>query len=246
MIGLRVQLEPLAELLDAGSDLATRPAPFLPDLSAVDALIARYLLPMASHYLNQLSDLGVPDPELAEQISTQLEVLAEFKDKRITNTTQIALAGIDISQRMTYLDVTVRPLLPEERGLMVDLEARSARMTLPSGSDFVPPQTFSFFSPNALLSVRTHRTTIHQLKEPSLPNKMLLALFLKGYKLSGTGSVASFDEPSWASFGTSHGWSLLSERHLAQDTSLSERQFHDVVDLARKIPDFRTPDIATG
>lgn len=122
--------------------------------------------------------------------------------------------------------------------MMLELEAASARMALPAGSDFVRPYTFRFFSPTTLLSVTTHRTAIHQRKEPSLPNKLLLALFLQGYQLAGTGSIASFDEPRWASFGTSHRASLLSERHPGQDTPLSDQQFHDAVDLAHKIPDF--------
>ncbi len=67
IMGLRPQLEALAQLLDQTTDLGTRPANFLPALTGVDAILARYLTSLTHEYLWSLQNLEQPDQALVER-----------------------------------------------------------------------------------------------------------------------------------------------------------------------------------
>jgi hypothetical protein len=99
-------LSGLARYLDRVSDLGSRPFNFLPGLTGVEAITARYLSSLAVYYLKSLPHLASGDDDLLERLSGELEVLA--LNNATTQTCQIAVAGIIPTESCAYRDVALR------------------------------------------------------------------------------------------------------------------------------------------
>jgi len=235
-LGLRPQLETLAQLLDRTTDLGTRPANFLPALSGVDAILARYLTAMVDRYLWELQSLDQPDQAILAQLSEELDELIEQTSIRYT--TQLAIDGIEISSPLEYRDVKLRQLTPSERGHY--WQSRSGDQLNQNGqhTDFVVPRDYVMVTPTVLLEVTTSRSRSETVSSSTLINRVALAFFLKGFDIASTGVVVGFDRPIWATLGQSHARSLVDEKLVTEVKQLTEEDFRTIVDLAYKMPDF--------
>src|SRR5205823_3595426 len=138
----------------------------------------------------------------------------------------------------SHRDVTLRPLSPWESGAFYDWGEFNIRNRSLPGSDLVVPPSFTRTMPSALLEVTTRRPLDQQLDLPTLPNRMVLALFLSGFDVSGTGRILSFDRPIWADRRISHYPFPLTDQQIAIEKPISQSAFSNVVDLAHKIPPF--------
>src|SRR5207302_1539872 len=94
LLGLRDQLGTLAEHLDATTDLGTRPAMLLPTAVGVDAIIARYLSPLAIHFLGRLRSVRTPEPSLVDSLAAELDLLCD--PSTVVHESQLALGGIRV------------------------------------------------------------------------------------------------------------------------------------------------------
>jgi hypothetical protein len=107
LVGLRPQLERLAQKLNETTDLGTRPANFLPAQTGIDAILARYLSRLARAYLTGLQSLEYPDPTLLARLTGELDEL--IAADMVQHTTQIAIEGIDVSSPLDHRGVKLRP-----------------------------------------------------------------------------------------------------------------------------------------
>ena len=82
-------------------------------------------------------------------------------------------------------------------------------------SDFVPPRSFSEFLPVTLIEIETRHSRTQPLQPHSLVNRVALAFFLSGYQPSSSGTIVTFEKPSWASHGISHPAFAVSQRMVA-------------------------------
>lgn len=234
-MGLRPQLEALAQLLDRTTDLGTRPANFLPGLTGVDAILARYLTNMAHGYLWSLPNLEQPDQVLVEKLAGELD---ELIDDSIHHTNQLAIDGVKVGSPLEYRGVKLRQLTPSERGNY--WQSRNGDQLDPyrQHTGFVIPREFSTITPSVLLEVTTTRALNEPFDQSTLINRVALAFYLKGFDIAGTGIVVGFDHPSWATLGQSHSPSLVDEKHVSASKLITEADFKAIVDLAYKMPEF--------
>lgn len=240
LLGLRPQLEPLAVRLDRTTDLGTRIAnpSFAPALSGVEAILVRYVTPLAYAYLGDLPDLSRGDNDLIDRLTSELEEL--IAPDVILTTNQLAIAGLRVSSPLEYRGVKLRPLSPSERGQFYrsrnnDLLNLSPKVG--SGTFFVP-KDLAAVTPSALLEVTTSRPRTAQFSQSTLMNRVALAFFLLGHSIASPGIVVTFDHPTWATMGQSHQHFLVDEKFIAGDQLLSEDDFRRVVDLAYRMPEF--------
>lgn len=235
-LGLREQLEPLANYLNEISDLGTRPYFFGPPLSGGEAILVRYLTKLSFRYLILLKRLDRGEPILAKRLIFDFE---EFCDSdEINNLKQFTVTGLKPSARYSYRGVTIRALSREERGAFY--VARNNQGTMHEfDMEMVPPITFENFMPSSVVTVSSSRPgTVIQSDPSTFPLRLALALFLNGYEVSSTGDVISYDQPRWI-----YGWSSgepfpVEEKANTVDKKLTKREFEKAVDLAYKIPDF--------
>jgi hypothetical protein len=223
VIILRDQLMELAEYLDRETDLGTRPSRLLPDSTGGDAIVARYLSPMASHYLKSLPDLAVSNEALAAQLATELEELVT--EEMITRTWQLAVAGMRPGGTYRYGDIELRPLTPGERGAFLALRPKPRPFRPVPYSDLVVPYSISQVIPSALISVRTTRPRGEQQYSSGLLNRVTLAYFLVGFKLSGTGILATFDHPVWIGANGYYPPSSVREKPATIDEPITLEEF---------------------
>lgn len=235
-LGLRPQLEHLADLLDKTTDLGTRPGMLAPGSSGVEAIVARYLAPLAYEYLGNLPDLGQPDPALVDRLTDELEEL--IAPDVIYHTSQLAIEGLRVSAPLAYRGVTLRPLSPSERGQY--WQSRNDNLLSPyrSASRFVVPRNMTMVTPAVLLEATTSRPRTQQFSQSTLMNQVALAFYLLGYDIAGTGLLVSFDRPTWATLGQSHQRYVVDEKPVTGERLVSEDEFHQVVDLAYQMPEF--------
>jgi hypothetical protein len=237
ILGLRSQLEALARLLDERSDLGSRPANLLPGLSGVDAILARYLTNLARTYLLALSNLEHPEPATVTRLAEELGELIQQTTAR--RTYQLAIEGLHVQSPLEHRGVRLRQLTPAERGRYYQSRSGDELNPYQQPTDFVIPREFTMITPSTLLEVTTNRP-IHEVNDQTtLPNRVALAFFLKDFVIASTGIVVAFDRPIWATFGQSHGRSLVGERPITTVTKpITQAEFEAVVDLAHKIPEF--------
>ncbi len=237
LLDLNEQLEPLAQKLNSETDLGTREHSYFPNLEGVDAIIRRYLNPLAMHYLYGLSDLDMPDVPTTSRLSEELDLLIRLSTE-IVNTTQMAVAGIAAMGSFEYRDIAVRKLTQREMGIVFEMRSGEWNVRPFPRGDFVPALSFTSFLPSTLIEVKTRRPRDRQLHQSTLHNRIALAFFLSGYELSSTGAASSFDIPSWVTSATSLAPFPVSEKLGATPKELTENDFRTVVDLAYKIPEF--------
>lgn len=233
---LRDQLQALAAYLNDRTELGARPTPLLPSETGPDAVLVRYVAPMAYYYLQALPDLGNDDLSLILRLTTQLQQL--IAQDVIRHRWQLALGGLLFDQAYEYRGVRLRPLTPMERAALAEPDLVSRRMRGLPGSDLVLPSSFAIALPSALLEITTERPPTQQYDRSTMPNAVALAFFLSGFEISGTGVIPNFDEPRWVTRGFAHTPFPLAERAISSEAPFSEREFKAVVDLAYKIPEF--------
>jgi len=236
LLGLRDQLQPLADYLDDITDLGSRPWPTGLGGEGAEGVLSRFLVPMAHYYLLALKDLGEDNPTLIERMSDELQQLIRQKD--IYRRWQIAIDGLAVPETYKHRDVSLRPLTPTERGVLAESQLMDRRDQGVPGSDFEPPARFTIAVPSTLLEITTKRTPAQQWDSSSLPNRIVLALFLSDFEIGGTGVITGFELPRWAAFGVSHGPFPLAERTISELKPISQGDFEAIVNLAYKIPEF--------
>lgn len=233
--GFREQLQELANYLNDSTELARRSSSIRPTETGIDTILRCYVRPMAHHYLNSLTDLAADDQKMIARLTGELKALID--QNVIHSTSQIALGGIVPSANYSHRDVTLRPLSPWECGAFYDRGSfNDGNRSLP-GSDLVVPPSFTQTMLSALLEVTTRRPFEQQIVLPTLPNRMVLALFLSDFDVSGSGRILNFDRPIWAT-RISHGPFPLTDQQIAAEKPISQSDFSNVVDLAYKIPKF--------
>jgi hypothetical protein len=237
-IGLRGQLQPLAEYLDKHSDLGKpQPVGMLPAATGPDAILARYLSPLAVMYVAELEDAATPDPSIVDRIADELTMLCD--SKTIRHTRQLVLAGLKASaQYGPYKKVVLRPLSPDERGAIFQSEQTSMMEPRTISSNLVIPKQFRHFWPTTLLEITTERQMGEMNDVSLLPNRVALAFYLGGFDISGPGSLTGFDQPRWATLGISHSAFPVTEKMGVTEKAITLDEFKRVVDLAYKVPDF--------
>jgi len=235
-LGLRPQLEPLADLLDRTTDLGTRPGNFLPAMSGVEAILARYVTTLAYEYLANLPDLSQADSELIDRLASELEEL--IAPDVALNTSQVALAGVLVKAPLEYREVKLCQLSPGERGQYFQSRNNDFLFPMRRSGRFVIPRDFAFVIPSMLLEVTTSRPRTELFNQSALMNRVALAFYLLGYHIASPGIAVSFDRPTWATLGQSHQRFLVDEKPIANTRLVSEEEFHSVVDLAYQMPDF--------
>ncbi len=233
---LREQLRELAEYLDRGTDLGTRQSRFLPDSTGTEAITARYLSPLATHYLKSLPDLAIRNEKLVDELTTELEEL--IAGDRTTRTWQLAVAGIKPVETYTHKDVELRPLTPGERGAFLELRPQPRTFRPVPYSDLVVPYSISQVIPSALISIQTTRPMGEQDYESSLTNRVALAFFLAGYDLTGTSFLVAIDHPQWIAGNGYFPASPIGGKLSTADQPITAEQFEVVIALAYKMPDF--------
>lgn len=236
LLGLADQLRPLAERLDTTTDLGGRGANFLPALTGVDAILARYLAPLAMHYLQQLRSVRTPRPSLVDLLAAELDLLCDAS--RVVHSSQLSLKGVMVRRAMTHRGITLRPLSPSERGAVLEGQQASWSPSLADTGEFVVPRRFGSFAPAVLLDMQTTRSREQPQDESRLAYRVALAFFLSGFDISSTGILVGFDRPRLAAFGMSQAPFPVSEKVGAQDRLVSPTEFRAIVDLAHQIPKF--------
>lgn len=238
ILGLRPQLQSLAKLLNDQSDLGVQPSNFLPALTGVEAILARYVTKLANRYLTSLSTISEADDTLLAQLMEELDELVE-RD-RIRHTNQLALHGVEVDAPLEHRGVQLRSLTPAERGQY--FQSRSGHQLDPyqQPTDFVVPRDLNESVPSTLLEVTTSRslaggTSGDQL---GLINRVALAFYLKDFVIASAGIIVGFDRPLWASVGQSHARSLVDQKFPVISRLITEAEFKAVVDLAHKMPEF--------
>lgn len=236
VLGLRPQLEALAQLLEATTDLGTRPANFLPGASGVEAILARYVSRLALTYLIGLRTLEVADPEAVMHLADELDELIE--QQTIRHTRQLAIEGIVVSSPIEHRDVKLRPLTPAERGqYWLSRGEQQLNPPVPQ-TDFVVPHEAIVITPSVLLEATTARKRSELVDQSTLLNRIALAFYLRGFDIASTGVAVGFDRPMWATLGQAHGRALVDEKPILGVKPLSLAEFQGLVDLAYKMPDF--------
>jgi hypothetical protein len=191
---------------------------------------------MTQCYLLTLKDLGEDEPALAERLGDELQRVIEQEETY--RRWQLALGGLAVSTACNHRGVSLRPLTPMERGALADSQLMGHRNQGVPRSDFELPSSFSVALPSFLLEITTKRMLTRSSDASTLPNRVVLAFFLSGFEISGTGVVTNFDLPRWASVGVAHNPFPLAERAIAEMKPITEGEFETVVDLAHKIPEF--------
>lgn len=238
LLGLQRHLDPLASYLARSTDLADRGSPFLPELSGPDAIRERFLAPLAVQYLRSCSNIGSTDIGLGEKIGEELDAFCDAKNAFIVD--QLAINGVRPSEALTHRNVTLRPLSAAERGAVAAKDFPSLSQPTHHQTDFVIPWTMSMFMPAAVLEVTEEVpwTWYSEDRRSTLPSRLVLALFLRGYDIGSREAIATIQRPVWAGFGTSLRPFPISEGRHGPDKPLGPEEFEDIVDLAYRIPKF--------
>jgi hypothetical protein len=240
MLGLTDQLLPLAQYLERTTDLGKRPANFLPNATGTDAILGRYLAPLATHYLQQLRSVGRPRPSLVATLASELDLLCD--PSAVVHRTELAVGGMKLLRAITYRGVTLRPLSPLERGAFLEAQEPLWSSDVSEPEEFVPPRPFDFHEPTALLSTESIRNRVRPKDESRLAQRVALAFFLSGVDISSDGVLVNYDRPRWAAVGFAMGYSPFPVSKKFQvpgsDRLLTPREFRTIVDLAHEIPPF--------
>jgi hypothetical protein len=236
LLGLRDQLQPLADYLNDTTDLASRSWPRGPGGQEAEGILSHFLVPMTHYYLLALNDLGEDDPALMERLGDELQQV--IKQEEIYHRWQISLGGLALSATCKHRGVTLRPLSPMERGALAEFQVMGRRDREVPGSDFELPSLFTIALPSVLLEITTKRPLAQSWDSSTLPNRLVLAFFLSGFEIGGTGVITNFDLPRWVAFGVAHNPFPLAERAISEVKPISQGEFEAVVDLAYRIPGF--------
>jgi hypothetical protein len=236
-IGLRDQLLPLAELLDASTSLgAAQTTGLLPQATGPEGILARCVGPLAIHYLTTLTNVGQADPAAVDRIAAELGLLCDRS--KIVHARQLTIGGINVAKALAHRNVQIRPLSPSERGAVLQSQQAimlDRRDDLP---EFVVPRKYQMFNPSVLLEATTSRKTEQLTEQPDLADRVALALFLLGFDFNSLGVLVGFDLPRWASFGLSYQPFPVTETVPPSNKTISQQEFVEVVNLAYSMPRF--------
>ncbi len=236
VIGLKEQLQPLAELLDSETDLGSRPAWLYPQSSGADAILTRYLVPMTMRYLTSLANLANPDDALLNRLLNELEQLV--KPDSISRVRQLPIAGITVDTKYSHRSVSIRPLTQLERGTIARRDMVQWDDIGSHADEFQPSVNHVWILPNVLIEVTNQRPRSEINDKSTLVRKIALALLLEGHEIAGHSVVRAFDLPIWASQGIAGEPLPLSESIAGEPTSVTETSWKRIVKRAYKIPDF--------
>lgn len=238
-LGFAAELAPLADHLAATTDLGRRRSPFLG--SIVDdrtAITARFLSPMALHYLLSLESLEEPEDRLISVIGDELDDLCDQPGYPFIR--QLVVTGVLPSKQIEYNGVCLRPLTRRERGLVY----RSQGFTFTSPDrefdDLILATGPDASVPASLLSIRTIKNSLDERVDDALPSRLALAFLLKDYEIGSTGHLSYDHLPRWASFGFAgrEHFPRGVEHTSLRNVPIAEGEFREVVDLAISIPRF--------
>lgn len=235
-LGFREQLSDLADELLRTTDLASRPAMFMPALEGPDAILARYLSPLARSYLMRVGDLESPDVALVDELAMELNHVCN--DERVTRSYQVFLAGLRPLGQFEHRGVRLRELIPEEQGAAAAATLPSMESNQAWDRGVIFPTRMETFAPETMLEIRVSGQALGGSDDSTLLNRVLLALFLKGYEVASNGLCSYKDMPEWVSIG--HGFlpSLVQHKNSHSSAEIDETTFLETVDLAHLMPDF--------
>jgi hypothetical protein len=236
VLGLREQLQPLAELLNSKTDLGTRPGFLYPDLTGTDAILVRYLIPLTMTYLNGSDDLGAVDEKSLINLAKGLDQLID--PDSVIRVRQMPIDGIVVDHRLEHRDVSIRPLRELERGSIAERGLLWMNAGYRDIEEFQLGMNHIVALPHVLVEVRTRRERTDVQDSSTLAQRVALALFLDGHRISSLESIRSFDLPIWASPGISGESFPVRESMDSSGSEITEDDWRRIIDLAYKIPDF--------
>jgi len=202
------------------------------------ARLARFLALLCGAYFGRLRSVASPEPGVAE--STVAEYLAYCEVDQIFEVLQMPMGGIrppPIPVEMADLGVMVRTLSPEELGELNhgwSLATALEHTALPSTMTMLHRSQISLES--CMLTVRTLRPK-HDNHEPSTRGaRIVVALQLLEYPLSGRGYCAGWTEPGprEALFPAAISMPQMPKGH---EMEISEEVLTRIALLADRIPD---------
>lgn len=208
----------------------------LPNGTGPDAVLARYVVPLALTYIAGLTNVARRSTRAITRLNADLAQLCDATT--IRHRRQLALEGIRVARRVgPYRGITLRPLTGVERGQAQQDELRAMSQPRAPTTDYIAPRRWGMFAPRTLLEVTTSRRRDSLSDDSRLANRVALAFYLLDYDIAGPGVLIGFDEPRWASSGFTVAPFPVSERTVT-DKSLTPSIFTSIVDLAFAIPDF--------
>lgn len=237
MIGTSIpELNALADYLILESNLGVRPQNSWSNLNDTFAVLVNYVGPLTTQYLKSLPSLEADDHDEIERLTGELYRYAE--SPIITRTYQFAISGVSPNGQHSYRNITIRPLSPVERGAFYQHKSATIDYEMAPGSNFMLPSAYgSSFMPTALIEVTSTRRFDQAPGTISLPYRVALAFYLLNYDLSGPGTIAAFDHPTWASKYYQSDFPTI-EKFFTKHRPISEDDFCQVADLAYRIPQF--------
>lgn len=236
-LGLREQLEPLARELAAQTDMGDRRALLYPAAKGVEGILIRYLSVMAFSYLRQLETLEKPSDEIVRRLCQELTAFADAQSA--THVRQVLLFGPAPEASFDYRDVSIRPLSYEERGIVMERRDGLGNTAIRGyRSGVIVPHQVNVFMPSAVLEARHQLKWADQVHVSTLLEQVCLSFFLHDWILSGLGAVTSYQWPIWTSIGIMSCEFPVQENFQVKEQTLSESDFHSVVDLAHRTPRF--------
>lgn len=212
---------PVRSYRDAVEAVESAPARFVQEA---------YLVPAVTSYLQRLQTLATDAHGLAEEIARDLVEFAASES--ISYLTTIPVAGFPLeTDGLSASAVRVRRLNPEEAGAHM-LGDRTGMSRLPR-SDFPAPLRWALTpATHAVELVVTKGKDERQGYEGIPGYRLVLALGLLGFRLSGPGASFTTPTPRWA-----HGWSTslpvpLAPERAAEITSISAAELEEALGLA--------------
>jgi hypothetical protein len=236
LFGLREQLAPLAERVDALSGLGQpRRLGINPAASGPDAVLSRVVVPLAHHYLDSIEDLAEPQSELLDHLIEEMVALVSAEEA--VGVTELVLGGIQLEREFgPSRGVTLRPLTGLERGA---IHAAANPWLLdfrtPEPGFFVP-RSHSWFRPTLLLTTETLRPADEPSDESDLARRFVLALILLDFDLETSGVLVKYDWPRWSRSGYhSQPFPLASNSPVAP-RGVSQDELTNAVEIAHRLP----------
>ncbi len=237
--GIADKLLPLAEFINASTDLASRNevlAAALPDETREATIVRKFLDPMSRSYLYSLADLAIPDDRAIEGLTKELEqVIAERKPRYRF---QLHLSGLLLDETIRDGNVTLRPLNKFELGFLSKLlypYPIGAGMT---EQGLLMPSLPTSSLPTSLIEVELPVDYPFQdgFGDADILHRFVLACSLNGIEIGGTGFMMAGRHPRWIDPSTFEKPSPVVGRFVATRVPMTQLQFTELISLARRMP----------
>ncbi|MGH7867477.1 MAG: hypothetical protein ACREP9_07560, partial [Candidatus Dormibacteraceae bacterium] len=146
------------------------------------------------------------------------------------------ISGVRVKSPLEHRGVILRKLTPSEHAIYWSSCNGGRFSSRQSETDFVVPMKFSMPA-STLLEITTERSRDQQ-EQSTLARQVALAFYLKGFDIGSNGMMATFDRPLWATISRHPELSLVDQKFITDESSVTQVDFETIVDLAYTIPKF--------